>query len=64
MRFAEAKRAWCVEYWKKLLAEHGSVRKAALAAGVNRTYAHKLLRSLGFELAGQHRGNWGDLSDE
>lgn len=51
------------EYWTRLLAETaGNLSEAARRAGVNRTYAVKLvINQLGIERPPAHRGNWGDL---
>jgi hypothetical protein len=51
-------------YWRIQLAKHKSVRLAALAAGVNRTYLHEHLIKLGLrEKDLRYYGNWGDLAD-
>jgi hypothetical protein len=61
--FQAAKKAWIRDYWEKALAAHGSVRAAARAANVNRTYANRLLNKLGLkspQTRHARRGNWGD----
>lgn len=50
MTYAQAQRRWKIRYWRKLLeAHHGSVIDVARAAGVNRTYLHKLVHDYGLD---------------
>ena len=60
MTFDEATRQFQRDYWRQLLNESGGdVRKAALAAGVNRTHAYEWLHRLGIErISRRRRGNW------
>lgn len=53
-------------YWSEMLDRHRSIAAAALAAGVNRTYLHKLVRQIGVRIPATptaHRGNWGTLHE-
>jgi hypothetical protein len=66
MRMSVAVRRFKREYWTALLTRYDhNVTRAARVAGVNRTYAYKIIHALRvphrWGYGGGHRGSWGKL---
>ncbi len=61
LRYKEAMRDFQVRYWTDQLLIAGTVSGAAKRAGVNRTYLHKVIKTLGVSVPQpQHRGRYID----
>jgi transcriptional regulator with GAF, ATPase, and Fis domain len=62
--YQKAMRDFARDFLTAALQEHGGVKAAALALGVNRTALHAILKKLGLRTAKpRYFGNWGDLAD-